>query len=132
MQKLKGVLDSPILLAAALYPGVCRSILVDALHYHTVYISEDLIKHYLTIINNKEYSSLTSYLQSFIKAYTSCAQIVQTKKTTTRVLPQIYQDIIEDVQPDFLVAGFLSASHVNKVGHTIVLSPHDFSRYLKK
>ncbi|MGN6671045.1 MAG: hypothetical protein ACTHJ4_05865 [Candidatus Nucleicultricaceae bacterium] len=133
MHKLKGVLDTPTLMAAALYDGVCRSILSDALTHHMVYISEDLIADYLTCVRQKTFESKRAYLQSFLKAYVACARVVQVKQSEiSTTLPPHYQSIVDTVQPDFLVSTFSTDASIHHMGKTAILSPHDFSKVLAK
>lgn len=133
MQKLKGVLDTPTLIAAALYDGICRSILSDALTHHMVYTSEDLIADYLTCVRQKTFESKRAHLQSFLKAYVACARVVQVKpQETSSVLPPHYQSIVDAVQPDFFVLAVSTHASIHHMGKTAILSPHDFSKVLSK
>jgi hypothetical protein len=131
-QRLKGVLDTPTLIAAALYKGICRSILVDALNHHSVFISEALIADFLTATDAPTLSKKRDYLHSFIRAYADCAQVVSTKASSQNdSLPSDYHDIIQTVSPDFLVSAFLEGQTMKKFGKTMVLSPGDFAAILQ-
>lgn len=132
-QKLKGVLDTPTLIAAALYKGICRSILVDALNHHSVFISESLIADFLRATNVPTLSKKRDYLHFFMRAYADCAQVVSTSASNLNdTLPGDYHDIIEAVHPDFLVSVFLEGQPMKKIGKTMVLSPGDFAAILQK
>ncbi len=131
-QKLKGVLDTPTLIAAALYDGVCRSILSDALSHHIVYISDDLIADFLTVSRQESFAPKRSYLQSFLKSYVACARVVQVKEVASSLLPSHYQAVLDAVQPDFFVSMQYKASSMSHAGKTAILSPHDFSLLLNK
>lgn len=132
-QKLKGVLDTPTLIAAALYKGICRSILVDALNHHSVFISDALIADFLSATNVPTLSKKRDYLHSFMRAYVDCAQVVSTDASNrTDILPSDYHDIIQCMHPDFVVSALIEGQSMKKIGKTMVLSPSDFAAVLQK
>lgn len=129
---MKGVLDTPILLTAALKEGFCRQILRDGLQNQVLYTSPQQLLTFIQVTRRPHMAPFKDYLEKFIILYAECAKNINPTQDQTADLKNLGEDqrnclnIALMVQANFFVTSRPQYYETQEIQGTLLLSPEQF------
>ncbi|KIE05725.1 hypothetical protein NF27_DC00040 [Candidatus Jidaibacter acanthamoeba] len=128
---MKIILDCNVIIAAGLTDGVCRQVIFKIIKNHKNYVSEEILKEYIAVINRDKFKKHQSYLQKLLKIICEVLELAQVSTTSHRFeLPDIddekYLALACSVKADYLITGNLKHFPDKKYIYTKVISPGEF------
>jgi uncharacterized protein len=126
---MKVVLDCNVIISAGLTDGTCRKVMLEIFQNHSLYISEDILLEYGTVISRAKFKPVREYLYSLIERICEVSELVTITRSKVSLPDKndlIYLDTALPSGAQYLITGNGKDFPETKYHNTTIITPAEF------
>ena len=128
---MKIVLDCNVLISAGLINGNCRNVLMEVLHSHTNYVSDDIIREFRNVIFRKKFEPYKLNLVELLKLTCTLSTWIEKPApnkefTLPDIHDQIYLDLALEVSAHYIITGNAKDFPLGNYNLVQIITPQKF------